>query len=237
MKKELLFSTVVCTLLSLCVATPVFAGWFTLPDEALISSEFAKAWGPATYTRTDITGPGVLYEFTGLTGSGTALKDDYPVLGVYGQTGGSDFTNFTSYRVSFENRSSSGYVHVNIFMNTGYTSGTDGGHTHSGICDTFWEDGWVYLEAGTSVDVILDFAGSTAWNISDNPTPHSIGSPDGGIYEMNMYDRGQVTSIGFQVADFSGGGSPNASVVVRAYEEPVPVQTGTWGMVKALYRQ
>jgi hypothetical protein len=148
-------------------------------------------------------------------------------MDVYGQNGGSDFSNFNSYNVTFSNLSGSGYVHVNIFFNTGLTQGSDNGHTHSSICDTYWENSWIYLEAGTSVEVLVEFGGATAYNISDNPVPHSeggLGSPDGGMYKVNLYDRGQVTNIGFQVADFSGGGSPNASLLIEATENPqVPV--------------
>jgi len=235
MKRSLLCLIFCSAYLTIFGTTRTCAGPLTLSDEVLMSSEFTKSWGPASVSRTDPAGPGVLFEFSGLGSSGTAVSDGYPVLDAYGQVGGSDFTNFTSYRVSFTNMSASGYVHVNIFINTGFTSGSDGGHTHSSSCDTFWEDGWTYLEAGSSVEVVLDFASATAWNISDNSPPHSVGSPDGGAYEINMYDRGQFTRIGFQVADFSGT-SPDATILVRACEEPISVQESTWGRIKALYK-
>jgi hypothetical protein len=186
-----------------------------------------------------VPGAGVRYDFTGLGSTGTGLSDAYPVLLVYGQNGNGDFSNFEGYKVTFINVSASGYVHVNIFINTGSTSGTDGGHAHSGACDTFWENSWTYLPAGASVDLTLDFAGATAWNVSDNPSPHSEGgngSPDGGTYTINAYDRTQVTRIGFQVVDFSGT-NPSASLIVRLYEAPVATEATTWGAIKALYHR
>ena len=227
-----------CVLLLMCGASfaagTAGAEWFSLPDAALMSSEFATAaWGPATYTRTDVLGPGVRYDFTGLSSSATGIRDNYPVMNVYDQNGGSDFTNFDSYNVTFINLSDSGYVHVNIFFNTGLTQGSDGGHTHSGICDTYWEDGWIFLEAGDTVEVLVEFDAAVAWNISDNPIPHSEGgngSPDGGTYTINAYDRGQVTNIGFQVADFDGE-SPNASLLIKATWNPELPAVGPDGIV------
>ena len=91
-----------------------FAGTVTLPEADLLSSEFAStAFGPASVVRSNISGPAVRFSFTGLTGSGTGMKDDYPVSDI-GQVipshGNGDFSIFDGYGLTITNSSLSGSV-------------------------------------------------------------------------------------------------------------------------------
>ncbi len=78
-------SSSVLPLLLVCFATfsvllqpyEARASYFTIPESKLLDSEFSnKAWGPASVVRTDAPGDAVDFAFTGLSDSGTGLKDD-----------------------------------------------------------------------------------------------------------------------------------------------------------------
>ena len=188
------------------------ASEFTLPKIVMQNTtEFAKAWGPATIARSDPGGSSMDFTFTGLTGDGTAISDNFEVLNAYGQDGGyhnADFSNFTGYSAKVENLDDAA-VWVILYINTGFSSGD----WHK---DTFWQmPSWQYVGPGETAVVTMDFDNVQAYNISDNPVPHTgggLGWPDGGIYAINAYDRTQVVNIGVQVCDFSKGSNPNATV-------------------------
>ncbi|KPJ59637.1 MAG: hypothetical protein AMJ46_10525 [Latescibacteria bacterium DG_63] len=209
------------------------AEWFSLPDTALMSGEFGVVrYGPGSFVRTDVPGPGVRFDFSNLGSSGTGVSDNYPVGEVYGQNlpshGNGDFSNYSKYAVGFRNMSGGGTVHVSLFLNTGFT-GPSGNPPSDPANDTFWQSDWIAIPAGSSVTVVLDFNHAIAYNITDNPVPHSEGgqsAPDGDYYLINGTDRCEVTNIGFQVADFSGS-SPSTELLVRRLFE-LPVSEHLW---------
>jgi hypothetical protein len=177
----------------------------TLSDEEL-STQFAKGWGPATATITDIPGSGVKFDFTGLTESGTAMRDDYPVSQLAGGAldgigGYGDFRRYTQYRLVFTNTGPS-WISVNLFMNTGWTN-TDWTR------DTYWENGWIYIEPMKSAVVTLDFSSATCYNAQDDPVPEwrYLGGTSGVIIRR----LNEVSNLGFQVC-----GNGTSAVIVSA---------------------
>ena len=218
-KNRLTLMALTAILIAMGSAGPAGAGTFTIPqDKLLAESEFGSpgAWGAATWTRTDF-GPGISvdFAFTGLDG-GTGIKDDFPVGDFYGQTGGApyygDFTNMSGYSLQVENLDDKA-IAVKVFIGTG-TTGTSGTPPSDPSNDTFWAGPQVTLGPGDVAILSLDFNESEAWNISDNKIPHTGGGEswlNGGIYSINDYDRGDVTAIGFEVAD-PVGDNPNGTL-------------------------
>lgn len=201
---------------------PAHGSVFTIPrSELLTDAEFgAKAWGPGTLV-SRAAGPGdaVDFTFTGLGGSGTGVKDDYPVDPVYGQVlpshGNGDFSGFSGYALRFENLDD-GPVWLQLCINTGFT-GPSGTPSNDATNNTYWTSApaWQRLDPGAGLLVILDFNGALAYQISDNKVPHTGGGqgwPDGNVYAINSFDRTELSAIGFEVADFSGS---NPDVVLR----------------------
>jgi hypothetical protein len=212
----LILTTLFCVgLASLVLLQPASAGVFTVPESQLLNtSTFPKNWGPAAVTRTDPSGPSVDFAFTGLTAS-TGFKDDFPVDAIYGQTPsghGGDFTNLSGYTIVVENLSS-GPIDIQNFIGTGYTGGS-GTPPNDLTNDTFWSCGWTNVPAGQKALLYLNFGGGFAWNIPDNKVPHTGGGlawPNGGPYVINMFDRGEVSAVGFEVNDPSGT-NPNPTI-------------------------
>jgi len=213
--KPTMFLTLLCLVAFVGVLYPAAASGetFTIPHNQLLTyGEFSStAWGDATLdSRTDVGGVSVDFAFSGLVGSGSGVKDEFEVAAFYGQNGGShnaDFTNFDGYTMQVENVGS-GPISVQFFMNTGFSSSD----WHK---DTFWCSDWHTLSVGEKKLIHLDFDNAKAWNINDNPTPHTgggLGWADGGWYEINAYDRTEVTSVGFEVADFTKGANPNGTI-------------------------
>jgi hypothetical protein len=192
---------------------------FTVPESILLGSEFGVvSWGTAAFSRTDVRGDAVRFAFSGLTGSSTGVKDNYPVSD-YGQIlpshGSGDFSNFCGYSLWVKNNGT-GSVSMSLFINTGFTgpSGNPPSNWHN---DTFWQSPWVDIPPGQTVALRLDFDNAIPWNISDNPLPHTQGT-DGQATAINAYDRTEVSSVGFQI---TGDGQGTilvgpASVVVMA---------------------
>lgn len=173
---------------------------FTIPESILLSSEFSSvSWGSAMFSRTDVRGDAVRFAFSGLTGAGTGVKDDYPVSD-YGQIlpshGNGDFSNFGGYCLWVKNNGT-GSVSMSLFINTGFT-GPSGNPPDNWHNDTFWQSPWVDILPSQTVVLRLDFDNAIAWNISDNPSPHTQGT-DGDATVINAYDRTEVSAIGFQV--------------------------------------
>lgn len=195
----------------------------TLPDALLINTaEFQKGYGPATVTRVDPSGPGVQFDFAGLTSSGTQLADDYAVsdLGqILPSHGSGDFSNFEGYVLRIDNLNLSGSIDVSLTLNTGFT-GPSGNPSSDPTNDTFWQSDWVSVGAGGWTLLYLDFNNAIPWGIADNPFPHTAGA-EGVATSINAYDRTEVSNIGFQVADFSGD-AMNASILVTSASAPVP---------------
>ena len=203
------------------------AAVFTIPEAELLSSEFgAKAWGPASMVRTDAPGAAVDFTFNGLTTSGTALRDNYPVATVYGQVipshGNGDFSIFTGYALTVQNLDSEP-VNVSLFMNTGFT-GPSGNPSNTPANDTFWQSAWTSILPGQTISLLLSFDNAIPYNIGDNPLPHTQGT-DGAATAINAYDRTEVSSIGFQIY-----ASANSAATIRVSPIPEPSTIGLLGL-------
>ena len=195
----------------------------TLSDTEMYN-EFAWSYGPGSLTgKTDVAGPGVKFDFTGLSpSSGTMVSDNSPVSSSaggaihYGHY--SDFTGHSYYSMLFINAGSSSIV-VNLFMNTGYTSSGDWG-TRDWHYDAFWGSNWVTIGPHESQIVTLDFSNAEGYNLQDDPDPAYSTPPyyNGGHYAI--YRLNEVTNIGFQVQG-SGAGSVIASgTLTHLYIDP-----------------
>jgi hypothetical protein len=197
----------------------------TLPDAELMIGEFAtKKYGPGIIAlRTDVAGPGVQFDFTGLSVvSSTGVKDDWEVDQLAGgalYSGHySDFTRFSRYSMCIKNVGT-GSVQVCLFMNTGFTSG-------NAWRDTFWQGPYVTVGAGACVIAELDFSHSDqAWNIADDQefTGHTNGEHGTPVWRLN-----EVTGIGFQV--LGDGAGSIVLIDTQLYIDP-PVVTKELGDV------
>jgi hypothetical protein len=201
----------------------VKASLFTVPESKLLTSEFnTKAWGPASFVRTDAPGDAVDFAFTGLTTSSTGLKDNYPVDTVYGQIlpshGNGDFSNFSGYTLKVENRDDQA-VGVSLFINTGFT-GASGTPPNNSANDTFWQSAWIEILAGQTAILQMNFDNAIPWNISGNPFPHTQGT-DGTATSINAFDRKEVSAIGFQVY-----ANNNSAAAIRISPIPEPLTIG-----------
>jgi hypothetical protein len=187
------------------------ASWFTYPVSALSApGDFnTVVFGTATLVSRTNNGTSVDFEFSGVSSGGSGVKDDYAVLTVYGQSGASDFSGFTGAAILVENLDDE-TVKMHLFMNTGFTAG----------CwqnDTFWGGPWYPIQPGETVLLTLDFGNAEAWNISDNPLPHTCGVSttcgvgnscvNGNKYAINAYDQTEVSGIGFEILKDSGDGN------------------------------
>lgn len=192
---------------------------FTIPESKLLDAEFSSTnWG-GTVVRTDAVGEAVLFSFSGLSGSSTGIKDDYPVDTVYDQNlpshANGDFSVFDGYVLTFENLDASA-VSCSLFINTGFT-GPSGNPSNNPANDTFWQSPWTAIQPGQKKTLRLEFDNAQPWNISDNPLPHTQGS-NGQVTSINDYDRAEVSSIGFQIYASS---NPEAAILVNPAEEPI----------------
>jgi hypothetical protein len=174
-----------------------------LPDNELLTY-FDEGWGWGNiplpnYTRSDESGLGVRFSFTGLTGSGSALCDGYELNAAAGGTDlhNANFTKYTHYRMLFRNVGTTTLT-VNLFMNTGFTSGWPD------PLDTYWECAWTDIAAGESKIVTLDFSSAIVHNAADDPVNKQY--PDG-TPGVAMWRLTEVTKIGFQVLQDGGDGT------------------------------
>jgi hypothetical protein len=202
----------------------VQASSFTVPESELLSSEFnTKAWGPASFVRTDAPGNAVDFAFTGLTTSSTGIKDNYLVATVYGQIlpshGNGDFSNFSGYTLQVQNLDDMP-VGVSVFINTGFT-GPSGTPSNNSANDTFWQSAWTEIQPGQTTILQMLFDNAIPWNISDNPSPHTQGT-NGTATSINAFDRAEVSAIGFQVYGPSG----NSAATIRVSPIPEPATIG-----------
>lgn len=213
MKQKLVATTMV---LMLCIGFLSILGnakvevTLTLSD-AELSTQFIKGWGSGTVTSvTDISGPGVRFNFTGLSGSGTDVSDNYPVSSLAGGApdslgGRGNFRAFTRYRLQIRNDGPNP-VSVNLEMNTGWTNPV-------WQRDTYWENGWVGISVGETRVVTLDFSSATAWNAQDDPVP--AWQYLGGTSGIAVRRLDEVSRIGFQVCG-NGIGSLVVSAIIPA---------------------
>jgi hypothetical protein len=199
---------------------------FTIPEEVLLSGEFSTpAWGPATGSRTDLSGDAVRFDFSGLAESGTGMKDDYPVQDyrqILPSHGSGDFSNFDGYSLWVQNIGPTN-ISLSLFMNTGFTgpSGVPSGDLTN---DTFWQSPWQEIQPSEAFIVRLDFSSAMPFNIDDNKLPHSQGT-DGLWSAINDWDRTEVSSIGFEVK-----GRGDGSILVRPVPAPGAILLSSIGI-------
>jgi hypothetical protein len=201
---------------------PVRPMTFTMSADILQSSESTllnPVYGPASVSRTILDADSTRFEYLGLSpDEATGLKDDYPV-GSYGQRPGShgngDFGWFPGYSLSFMNEGPDA-VAVALFITTGFT-GPSGAPTNTLANDTFWRSDETVIEAGDTATVTLDFDDVRGYALSDNPFPHTAGgmsAADGTAgAAINVFDRLQVSAIGWEVRSASGGSADAALVI------------------------
>ena len=188
----------------------------TLSDAELMLSEFTKEWGPGTLTlKTDVAGPGVRFNFTGLTSADTGVGDNFPVSQLaggawktYGVTNPfstwGDFSAYKRYSLCIENVGTEP-VTVNLMMNTGWT--TPPPEYAAGWRNTFWQNDWIYIGPGECKVVTLDFSSATVYNAMDEQEFTKY--PDG-TTGVAMWRTDEVSDIGFQVLGNGAG-----SIVVK----------------------
>jgi len=167
---------------------------------------------------------GVTFVVDHISNSGTGLSDNYPVSSNAGGTGAhnGDFTAYDSYSMVVTNLMSDASLDFVLYMNTGFT-GTSGTPSNDSTNDTYWQGSWIEIGSGESATLTLDFDSATPNNIEDNKDPHTHGT-NWVATSINDFDRGQVTNIGLQVADFdlgSGVYRDDATFRVSAIPEPV----------------
>jgi parallel beta-helix repeat protein len=187
-------------------------------SDAELSTQFAKEYGPGTLAAiTDIPGPGVRFEFTGLQPSlGTTVGDNFAVSALaggayktYGVTNPfstwGDFSGYTKYKMIFTNVGSNA-VTVNLKLNTGWTILPP--EYAVAWRDTFWQDTWTNIAPGESKVITLDFSSAEIYNAADEQefTPHPDGTSGILVWRLD-----EVSDIGFQIL-----GNSNATIIVSA---------------------
>jgi PKD repeat protein len=202
------------------VVTSFFDVILTFSD-AELSTEFAKEVGPGSVTATDVAGPGVRFDFVGLsTSSGTTVADSFAVSALAGgayKTYGviqqfpthGDFTAYTKYRLVFTNVGTSP-VNVNLKVNTGWTIPPP--EYGASWRDTFWQNTWTYIGPDESEMLTLDFSQAQVYNALDEKEhpQHPDGTTGIAVWRLD-----EVSSVGFQVL-----GEDEASIVVSGFGHP-----------------
>ena len=192
-------------------------GSLILTDKYLIT-DLSKGWGPATVDSVlDLPGEGVRFDLSGLTSAGTGISDNFPISvnsgcaphSVYTGTN-SDCTAFRRLQLRFTNLGTSP-VDVTVFINTGFTGGGAGVAcgTTGPACDTYWESGWVTVPAGEKTVATLNFNSAIPWGCAGNDPANACS--DGIPQSINLL--GEVSRIGFQVVDWTGGPTATSLIV------------------------
>ena len=183
--------------------SPFPATYLGLPDAYMAGPEWKPLprWGPAAVTETDISGPGVQFDFTGLTGS-TGIADEYP-CNIPGAISNDDLTGFTHYAMYIENVGTQS-LDVQLFMNTGY-----GGWP---VPDCFWAGPWITINPTETKLCFIDFSAADPSGAYDDPTP-AWRVPDHTLTNIKRLD--EVTKIGIQVGATGDG---TASIVVTSHD-------------------
>jgi len=196
----------------------------TLSDAELMLAGFTTEWGPGILgPKIDVAGPGVQFDFTGLTSSDTGVGDNFPVNALaggaykdygYGFAGPYDFSGYKRYCVCICNVGTNP-ITVALFMNTGWTVDWSGGlwkgpdgYGASLARDTYWQSDLVNIGPGECKVVTLDFSSATVYNAMDDPKP-AWQVPDG-TTGVTVRRLDEVSNIGFKVL-----GSGAGSIVVK----------------------
>ena len=188
-----------------------------LSDDEL-SSEFAYEWGPGTVTAiTDVPGPGVRFDFSGLSTSvGTGVGDNFPVSALAGgayKTYGvtqpfstwGDFSGYNKYSMIFTNIGTT-TVMVNLKINTGWTIPPP--EYAKAWRDTFWQNGWTTIAPGETKTVTLNFSSAEVWNAGDEQ--EYVAHPDG-TTGVAVWRLDELSDIGFQIL-----GDGTASIIISS---------------------
>lgn len=191
------------------------ASSYTIPDAELMDSQFVREWGNSELVnRVDVAGPGVQFSI-GLPAIGdpkTGFGDSWPVSNAVGFALDPILNHYSSLAaydsiemtVKYLSGPTNTDLNLHLFMNTGLT-GPSGNPSNNWKNDTFWAGSWVTVSPGQTVTLRLNFNAADAWNINDNPAPHTgggLGWGNGAIYSINDRDRNEVSNIGLEIADF-----------------------------------
>jgi hypothetical protein len=200
MKQEILVMIMLVALsTSILTAFSFGKGYVTLAlSDSELSTQFAKEYGPGTVTAiTDVAGPGVKFDFTGLnTMSGTTVGDDFPVSqlagGALDATGGyGDFGIYSRYSMMFTNLGIDS-VMVCVKMNTGWTDPPWGTPAR----DTYWQSPWTNVATNATVTVTMEFSSAIVYNAGDDPDV-ALQYPDGTVHPVCRLN--ETSDIGFQI--------------------------------------
>ena len=177
-----------------------------LSDAYLLT--FTKNYGNAALVSVqDLYKKGVGYALTGIDGGGTGISDNFvvptgigPLSGCTGPFNG-DCSAFKKLQLWVKNLCTTD-VDVSVYMNTGYTDpGFQTCSTPSPACDVYWQGAWTHVKAGKTKKVTLNF--KSAEGFCDGPAIDDCTSGPG----QPILRLDEVSNIGFQVADFDGGGA------------------------------
>lgn len=212
-RRQLLFC-IVCAVALLAHVLPSHAATATLPNELMNSGDFYKQWGPASENSKTLAGDGVVFNVSGLSGSGSGWGDNYELSPLAGGTGAhnADFSAFDRFELIFTNLGTYS-INVHLFMNTGFTSGGT-----QPAYNTFFGGPWLEVPAGESVTAYLDFSSAETWGATDDPDSdyrYANGSWN------PVFRLDEVTNIGFELADFDSDSSGN-SLSVKVMPTPLP---------------
>ena len=103
--------------------------------------------------------------------------------------------------------------------------------------NTAWCGESVTLSPGDTKTLSLDFFKAQAWGITDNPYPHTGGGKswaDGKLYSINARDLREVTNIGFEIYDASGGAGAGKKIVLEILPEPATLMLLAFGAVAVI---
>jgi len=207
-------------------ASIIVSGGLTLSlSDGELSSEFAWEYGPGAVTAiTDVPGPGVRFDFSGLSASvGTVVGDNFPVSALAGgayKTYGvtqqfstwGDFSGYDKYTLLFANIGTTS-VMVNLKINTGWTNTPP--EYSKAWRDTFWQNEWTTILPGEMKAVTLNFSSAEVWNAMDEEEYKVY--PDG-TTGVAVWRLDEVSDVGFQII-----GNGAASMIVSSRSKPSQV--------------
>ena len=205
---------------------------YSFPDAEMM--HFLEAgWGSSSVSATDVPGDGVKFTLGLVDKTGT--KDDWSIHSDAGLAYDSVLNHANSsiaawdmiqMKVTVLSGPTSSDLDIHLFMNTGLT-GPSGDPSNDLTNDTFWGGNWINVGVGESATLTLDFSSAEAWNITDNKIPHTGGGlnwPAGAQYAINNRDLHEVSSLGFEFADFDGNiGAGQVEILLEPIPKPGPL--------------
>ncbi len=147
--------------------------------------------------------PGQVEMIVPITGT-TVVGDNWPLSGQLGLGWDRLLKHWTSladykhYRMRLRYAGGPGVLRVRLFMNTGLT-GPSGRPSNTPANDTLWMGRPQEVAPGQTVELELDFSRAQAFNIEDNPEPHT--GADGSVTDgqwtaINTRDLNELSNIG-----------------------------------------